>query len=158
MDHKVNYDAINEGVFAFLITYPDETALDARCPLKAPRGAHAILWVDDFYRGVDMAREAFESIVGRWRSMRTEEIAEPRRAQAVSERLDKVVRATRTLVEARLTHGVVHDEVRDEADGDLADVLAHVLSNIAMSGDADRWDEHGRETDVEIVHDGETEA
>jgi len=158
MEHKVNYDAISEGVFAFIATYPDEAALDARSPLKAPRGTHAVLWVDDFYRGVDVARESFESIVGRWRSMRTKEINEPSRAQAVSAKLDKVVVATRALVESLLTHGEVLDEIREEADGDLADVLANALNNIAMSGDADRWDEHGRETDPEIVHDDATPA
>lgn len=158
MEHKVNYDAINEGVFAFLATYPDEAALDARSPLRAPRGAHAVLWVDDFHRGVDLARESFESIVGRWRSMRTKEINDPSRAQAVSAKLDKVVVATRAVVEAMLTHGQVLDEIREEADGDLADALANVLSNIAMSGDADHWDEHGREDDDEVVHDNETPA
>ena len=104
MEHRINYDAISEGVFAFIATYPDEAALDARSPLKAPRGAHAVLWVDDFYRGVDVARDSFESIVGRWRSMRTKEINEPSRAQAVSAKLDKVVVETRALVESLLTH------------------------------------------------------
>lgn len=34
--------------------------------------------------------------------------------------------------------------------------LANALSNIAMSGDADHWDEHGREDDGEVVHDDAT--
>lgn len=60
-NHPINLDAIQEGVTAFLATYPDEKALDGRVPTKAPKGAHAVLWIDDFWRGVDMAREALES-------------------------------------------------------------------------------------------------
>jgi len=56
--HSINMDAIQAGVEAFLATYPDEAALDARSPTSGPRGAHAVLWVDDWWRGVDMAREA----------------------------------------------------------------------------------------------------
>jgi hypothetical protein len=58
--HSINMDAIQAGVEAFLQTYPDVAALDARSPTAAPRGAHAVLWIDDFWRGVDMAREALE--------------------------------------------------------------------------------------------------
>lgn len=54
--HKVNIDAIQEGVDAFLESYPHPPA--ERGP---PRGAHAVLWVDDFWRGVDMAGEALEA-------------------------------------------------------------------------------------------------
>lgn len=136
-DHQVNLDAIREGVLAFLVTYHDEAALDARVPLKAPHGAHAVLWVDDFWRGVDMASEAVESILNGWRSVRTKEIEDPSRAQAISVKLDHVVQATLTLVEAELTHGQVLDEVGERADHDLADVLIDALDNIAVTGDAD---------------------
>lgn len=135
--HQVNLDALSEGVLSFLVTFHDEAALDARAPLEAPRGAHAVLWVDDFWRGVDMASEAVESIVNRWRSVRTQEIDDPSRAQAVSVILDGIVQATLMLVEAELTHGQVLDEVSETADHDLADVLIDALDNIAVTGDAD---------------------
>lgn len=136
-DHQVNTDALSEGVSAFISTYPDETALDAWAPLEAPRGAHAVLWMDDFWRGVDMAREAFESIVDRWRSVRTKEIEDPSRAQAVSKTLDGVVQATRMLVKAELTDGEIPDGISETADHDLAEVLIDALDNIAVTGDAD---------------------
>lgn len=59
--HKLNIDAIQCGVEAFLATYPDEAALDGLAPLAAPRSAHQVLWMDDWWRGVAMAREVLES-------------------------------------------------------------------------------------------------
>lgn len=135
-DHQINTDALSEGVSAFISTYPDETALDARAPLKAPCGAHAVLWVDDFWRGVDMAREAVESILNGWRSVRTKEIEDPSRAQAASVDLDRVVQATLTLVEAEITNVELLDWISETADHDLAEVLIDALNNIAVTGDA----------------------
>jgi hypothetical protein len=64
--HGLNLDAVQCGVDALLTTYPDEQALDGMAPTGAPRGAHAVLWIDDWWRGVDMAREALESAQLRW--------------------------------------------------------------------------------------------
>jgi len=54
--HKVNIDAIQEGVDAFLESFPHAPA-----ERRPPHGVHAVLWVDDFWRGVDMAGEALEA-------------------------------------------------------------------------------------------------
>ncbi len=56
--HDLNRDAIQCGVEALLDTYPDELGLEGRSPTGAPRGTHAVLWIDDWWRGVDMARAA----------------------------------------------------------------------------------------------------
>lgn len=83
-----------------------------------------------------MAREAVESILNGWRSVRTKEIEDPSRAQAASVDLDRVVQATLTLVEAEITNVELLDWISETADHDLAEVLIDALNNIAVTGDA----------------------
>lgn len=51
--HRVNLDAVAAGSRAAMESWPDEPA----APPTPPRGAHETLWADDWWRGVDMARE-----------------------------------------------------------------------------------------------------
>ena len=52
--HEVNLDAVGDGSRAAMAAWPDEPA----GPPTPPRGAHEVLWADDWWRGVDMARAA----------------------------------------------------------------------------------------------------
>lgn len=121
-----------------------------------PARAHQVLWEDDYWRGVDMAREAVDELVAGWKRVRTEEIGNPGEAQRVSARLDAAVRATMMVVVSRMTHGQVLES--DDADLDLADVIEEALANICGTGDADQGSIHADECDLEVAADAWAEA
>ena len=63
--HKVNIDAIAAGAGAFLLDWPNEP----RQP-TIPGRAHRVLWADDYWRGVDMARVVVVDAVSGWKRER----------------------------------------------------------------------------------------
>ena len=150
--HPVNHDAIAQGASAFILNWPSEVER----PPAIPRYAHQILWADDYWRGVDMAREVVDELVAGWKRLRTEEIRNPGEAQRASARLDAAVRATMVMVVSRMTHGQVLES--DDADLDLADVIEQALRNLCTTGDPDRCDEHAWNCDHEVERDADEAA
>ena len=57
--HQLNLDAIQMGARAAVAAYPDEP--DDRVAMP-PRSAHAVLWMDDWWRGATLARDLCERV------------------------------------------------------------------------------------------------
>lgn len=156
--HQLNIDAIQCGVDAFLATYPDETALDGLSPLAAPRGAHQVLWIDDWWRGVDMAREVLESAKLQREPIRSgaptidgillRMVACAAAAYMLSNegrRLDCQVAL------CSLAGGGALDIDDMDIEADAVDVFVEQIASIYSSGDPDN--DGCRETDLEIEAD-----
>ena len=140
MNHPINMDAIQAGVEAFLETYPDEAALDARSPTSGPRGAHAVLWVDDFWRGVDMAREALMAAV-----LQPERVRALRAPDQILRRVACAAAAYSLTNEGRpMDYQVAlcsldgrHDVDDMDIEADAVDVFVEQIASIYATGDAD---------------------
>lgn len=137
MHHPVNIDAIQAGVTAFLQTYPSEAALDQRAPTGAPNGAHPVLWIDDFWRGVDMAREALESA----------DFCAHRRSVYPKEQLR--VAACRAADYAIVNGWEMPADLRDEISLDAIEVFIAQVGGLFTRGDVDWY----RKDDPEAVAD-----
>jgi len=120
--HKVNIDAIQEGVEAFLETYPHPPA-----ERKPPRGAHAVLWVDDYWRGVDMAHEAL---------LTTDMRQRPRRADSKASAEDLVVEACKAALHALANDGA-SIALSDEINPHAVEAFTEAIASIYATGDAD---------------------
>lgn len=143
--HKINLDAIAQGVSAFILNWPSEVEK----PNSVPRGAHSVLWADDFWRGVDMAREALRDTFGYavWDAWHKDHNHSPPHA-----------RATIYMTACRMTHGEVPMATAEAADHDLVETLEEALANICGTGDADQGDIHADECDLEVAADAWVEA
>ena len=137
MNHPINMDAIQAGVEAFLETYPDEAALDALSPTSGPKGAHAVLWMDDWWRGVDMAREALESA----------DFCAKLTTRYPTEHLRTA--ACRAAVYAMENDWELPPDLRAEIDAEAVEVFVCQVGSLIVNGDAD-W--HAK-TDPETVAD-----
>lgn len=137
--HDLNLDAVQCGVEALLDTYPDERALDARAPTGAPRGAHAVLWIDDWWRGADMAREAL--MAGDFRPERARNTVEDvlLRRVACAAATYSLANEGRSLdYQSRLCalDGRLEDDGVD-IDPDAVDVFVEQIASIYATGNAD---------------------
>lgn len=113
--HKVNIDAIAAGAGAFLYDWPNEP----RPVTSVPARAHQVLWEDDYWRGVDMAREAVVQAFG-WSGWK-----EPSACI-------RAERATIFMVACRLSHGEVLPNVEEDADLDVVDVIAWIVEDVEV--------------------------
>lgn len=120
--HPVNIYAIGEGAMAYLLAFPREPG----GPPKPPRGAHPVLWLDDWHRGVELAAECFRQTFG-----------------AALDEPDEGLLRTVFIVRARANDepGPVwtEDHLLDTANFDQVEVLAEMLSNLRTSGDPDLY-------------------
>lgn len=138
--HKVNIDAIATGAGAFLLDWPDEP----RKP-TIPARVHRVLWEDDYWRGVDMAREAVAQAFG-WKDW------PETRAWLWTER------ATLLMVARRMTHGEVEEILNEGANLDVVDVIEAALRGIVETGDPEHRTEAPRSCDDEVAADAWAEA
>ncbi len=114
--HAVNFDAIAAGARAVLDVYPHMPA-----ERRPPRGAHAVLWADDWWRGVDMMREACELVFGK-NSDTTMEVEHRRRV------CDRVLQRP---VDDEGAHLPI-------AEAEQADLLFNYFENLVVTGDIER--------------------
>lgn len=144
--HRINHDAIAQGVSAFILNWPSEVEQ----PNSVPRGAHSVLWTDDFWRGVDMAREALRDTFGHtaWDAWHGDHNHPP----------PPHTRATIYTVACRMTHGEVTKTTAEAADHDLVETLEEALANICGTGDADQGNILADECDLEVAADVWVEA
>lgn len=139
--HKINHDAIAQGVLSFIVNWPS----DVEKPNSVPRDAHQILWTDDFWRGVDMAREEIAQAFG-W-----SEWQEP----AACTRIE---RATIFMVRDRRIHGQVLQTIAEYANLDAVDVIEAALLGIIETGDSEHRTEAPRSCDDDVAADTWVEA
>ena len=112
--HEVNLDAVERGSRAAMAAWPDEPA----CPPTPPRGAHDVLWADDWWRGADMAREAAN----------TAGLSSP---ALTAEQQRRVAALAHEYTDAEL-------DTLDVRERDVLEVLAEMLLNLDETGDPDR--------------------
>jgi len=140
--HKVNIDAIALGAGAFLFDWPNEP----RPPMIPSRSrVHRVLWEDDYWRGVDMAREAVAQAFG-WSGWK-----EPSACI-------RTERATIFMVACRMSRGEVPQAVEDDANLDVVDVIEEALRGIVETGDPEHRTEAPRSCDDEVAADAWAEA
>lgn len=138
--HKINIDAIAAGAGALLLDWPNEP----RRP-TVPARAHAVMWEDDYWRGVDMAREAIVQAFG-WSGW-----TEPSACLWTE-------RATIFMVARRMTHGQVEEILQEGANLDVVDVIEAALLGIVETGDPEHRTEAPRSCDDEVAADAWAEA
>jgi hypothetical protein len=121
--HDVNLDAIEQGVRAFIASYP----CDPAGATSVPGRAHAVLWEDDYWRGVTMAREVCAEVFQH----------DPREVSAV---LDWELLARRQMLRVAVgdeDYTELDEEIADRLNGDEIDVLAAMLRNLIQTGNPD---------------------
>lgn len=131
--HKVNIDAIGEGAMAYLLAFPFAPAN----PPKPPRGAHAVLWADDWHRGVELAAECFRQTFGsdfeKWGMVGLDGLQPP------PDGVTRTVAIVRALASDEPGPVWADDHMLDTANFDQVEVLAEMLSNLRTSGDPDLY-------------------
>jgi len=174
--HPVNIDAIAAGVGAFL-DWPDQPQRPT-----IPDNAHAVLWEDDYWRGVDIAREVVAQAFGwsEWKEppARTwieieDAIKEDLKSlpkhykrarlfrlysnRAVLATVNNIERASIFKVAQRMKFSGWKAEMED-ADLDVVDVIEEALRGLIETGDPEHRTEAPRSCDDEVAADAWAEA
>jgi len=121
--HDVNMDAIEQGARAFIASYP----CDPAGATSVPGRAHAVLWEDDYWRGVTMARAVCAEVF-QHDPHSTDEVAG-------ADLLDR--RAALRIAVGDEDFGGLDEEDADRLNGDEIDVLGAMLRNLFQTGNPD---------------------
>lgn len=125
----IYHDAVMNGAIALLRSYPD-----APSDPRPPQSARALFWLDDWDRGVTLARECCDRVIAAWRSLPDD------------------------LAFVRLAFGATDEQVEamELCERDAWEALAEMVQNIIDTSDptTPHGSEYDAETDADEVVEG----